>query len=508
MRLKNTMNNITANMLLMLLRTVLMFFSRMVFADTLGKAYLGVNGLMTNILSMLSLAELGISTAINFSLYKPLAEHDMEKVTVLMGFYKRAYQVIGGVVAAAGMLLLPFIRYLMKGGGEIKDLQLIYLLYLFHSVSSYFIAYKETLINADQKNYKIAPITGFFTFLTIVLQTGALWLFRSYPCYLVTQIAIEFIRRLAVNRYIKGEYPQVKFGNKGKLPDYEKMLLARNVKGMLFHKIGEYSIYGTDNIVISALIDIGMTGIYSNYAMIISAVNSILKIIFTSATASFGELFAVSSDEKQYRTFLRFDFLGFWLFGWSASCLIILLPPFIELCFGPGYLMPVWAVALICLNFYMAGVRIPVNIIKQAAGIYYEDRYVPLLQGIVNLVVSLALAVTIGLEGVFIGTVVSGLLPQIIKPVILYKKCFSAFCIRDYFNRQLIYLGKIAAALAATVFAGRLYQGSSAVFGFLYCLFVCAAVPNLIFLLLSCRSEEYLYYRHLAGKWISGRHVK
>lgn len=495
-------------MLLMLIRTVLMFLSRMVFVYTLGKTYLGVNGLMTNVLSMLSLAELGISTAINFSLYKPLAENDMEKVSVLMGFYKRAYQVIGCIVAATGMLLLPFIGYLVKGGEGIKDLQLIYLLYLSHAVSSYFIAYKETLINADQKNYKIAPFTGFFTFLIIVLQMGALLLFRSYLCYLVIQIVVELIQRLTINRYIRSEYPQVNFVKREKLPDHEKRVLTRNIKGMLFHKIGEYSIYGTDNIVISALIDIGMTGIYSNYAMLKSTVNSILNIVLTSATASFGELFASSSSEKQYRAFLRFDFLGVWLFGWSTSCLIILSPKFIELCFGTDYLMSVWAVLLVCLNFYMSGVRISVNIIKQAAGIYYEDRYVPLLQGIVNLVVSVVLAMTIGLEGVFIGTVVSGLLPQIIKPIILYRKCFPAFGVGDYFRRQMIYLGKIAVALTATVLVSRLYQGSSSILGFLYCLLVCTIIPNLIYLLLSCRSEEFLYYKHLAVEWCSGRRAK
>lgn len=509
MRLKNTVNNVIANLSLMVIRTVLMFVSRMVFVHALGKTYLGVNGLMTNVLSMLSLAELGIGTAINFSLYKPLAEGDTDKVGVLMSFYKRAYQLIGAVVAIAGMLLLPFIGYLIKGGAEIRDLQLIYLLYLVNSVSTYFVAYKETLVNADQKNYKIAPLIGMYSFLTIVIQMAVLLHFGSFPGYLAVQIAIGFIQRAVINRYITGMYRDVDFKHRGKLPDEERRQLTKNVRGMLLHKLGEYSIYGTDNIVISAFINIGLTGIYSNYAMIISTVNSVLLVIFSSATASFGELFAGEAGERQHQTFLRFDFLGFWLFGWSAIGLFVLLPEFIRLCFGADYLMSSGAVLLVCLNFYMTGMRIPVNIIKQAAGIYYEDRFVPLLQGLINLVISVILAAAVGLEGVFIGTVLSGLLPQLLKPVILYRQCFPAVSAGGYFRRQCSYLGELAVALALTMAAGQavsgLFPAGARWTAFICRLALCAAVPNLVFWVLNHRCEEFLYYRRLLTQWLSGR---
>lgn len=497
MRLKNTVNNAAANVALLLLRTMLMFVSRLVFVRTLGKTYLGVNGLMTNVLSMLSLAELGISTAINFSLYQPLAESDMEKVSVLMGFYRQAYQVIGAVVAGCGLLFLPFLDHLVKGGEDIKHLRLIFLLYLFNSVSSYYITYKETLINAAQKNYKIAPINGIFTSLMILMQMVFMILFQNYFIYLIIQIAMGFFQRLAVNCYITKGFPQVDFHCRQKLPEKEKNVLIRNVKGMLFHKLGEYSIYGTDNLVISAFINITMTGIYSNYSMVISMINSILGVIFNSATASFGDLFVGRNREKQYEMYLRFEFLGYGIYGWCGICLLGLLTPFIRLFFGAGYELGTVTVLLLSLNFYMTGMRTPLNILKQAAGIYYEDRFVPLAQGAVNIALSVPLAVAIGIDGVFIGTVVSGLIPQLIKPLIFYRKCFPDHPASGYFLRHSRYLAKLMAALIPALWLADVWSVGEGLAEVGIRILVCSTVSAAVLYGLNRKSPECLYYMDL-----------
>ncbi len=498
MRLKNAMNNAAANVALLLLRSVLMFVSRMVFARTLGTTYLGINGLMTNVISMLSLAELGIGTAVNFSLYKPLVEGNREKISVLMGFYKRAYQAIGLVVACCGLVLLPFLHYLVKGGEGIEHLRLIFLLYLLNSMSTYYIAYKETLINAAQKNYKLAGLNGLFTSLMIVLQTLSLLLFRNYFVYLGLQVLVGFVQRLAINRYITRMFPEINFHSKEKLPQEEKQVLVRNVRGMMFHKLGEYSVYGTDNLVISSFIHIAVTGIYSNYSMIISMANSMLSVILNGATAGFGDLFARDGQEKQYDAFLKFEFLGFWTYGWCAIGMFVLLSPVIRLFFGDGYVMETETVLLLCLNFYMMGMRIPLNILKQAAGIYYEDRYVPLAHGVLNLVLSVPLAIVLGINGVFLGTVLSGLVSQTIKPYVFYQKCFPDRGMAGYWLRHLWYFAQLITVTAVTVWLARWVNPASQVAALAVHLGICVVVPLGLLCLINRRAPEFQYYWGLA----------
>ena len=498
MRLKNTLNNAVANITLLLLRTVLMFISRLIFARILGQTYLGVNGLMTNVISMLSLAELGISTAISFSLYKPLADGDTEKISSLMNFYRRAYQIIGAIVGCGGLILLPFLNYVIKGGSDIDNLRLIYLLYLLNSVLTYYIAYKETLINAAQKNYKLAPFNALFTILIIVVQTVLLVLFRNYIIYLAAQIILSLVQRIVINRYITKMFPEISFNTSQKLPAHEKSVLARNVKGMLFHKLGEYSIYGTDNLVISAFIHITVTGIYSNYSMIISTANSLLNVLFNSATASFGDLFARDEKEKQYVMFLRFEFLAFIVYGWTGIGMLVLLTPIVSFFFGPDYILSSATVLLLCINFYMMGMRIPVNILKQAAGIYYEDRFIALLHGLLNLVLSIPLAIMIGLNGVFLGTVLSGLVSQIIKPYIFYRKCFSEKSMWSYWKRHLLYMVQLILITAVTVGTVNLIRVFLPDLDIIIGFALSIMLPGILFILFNFRLDGFQYYWNLA----------
>lgn len=298
MRLKNTLNNIAFGLGGTLITTLLGFISRTVFINTLGVTYLGVNGLMISVLSMLSLAELGVGTAITFSLYKPLAEKDTEKVNALMAFYKKFYRIIGLIIFALGLLFMLFLKYIVKDAHGISNLYLIYFIFLVDTSYTYFFSYKRTLITADQKAYLLVPFTTGFYSLMIGARIAVLILFQNYIIYLLIQLIVGLAENILINRYIDRKYTFLKDKSEQRIPKSEMVVITKNVKAMFLHKLGDYAVNGTDNIIISAFVSVTVVGLYSNYLLVITAVNTFLLLIFDSATASFGNLIAQETRGK------------------------------------------------------------------------------------------------------------------------------------------------------------------------------------------------------------------
>ncbi len=435
-RTKNSIFNVGTGFLNTIVKTILTFITRTIFIKVLGETYLGLNGLLTNILSMLSIAELGIGTTISFSLYKPLANKDNKKINALMTFYKKAYRIIGIVILISGVILIPFLKFILEENININHIYLIYTLYLLTTVSTYFISYKEVLIIADQKNYRLTKINFIFDVLLNGLQIIELLIFKNFVLYLVVQLVIEFLRRTVINFFISKEYPQTDFCSKEKISKSDKQLLSKNVRAMFLHKIGDYSINGTDNIIMTKFIGLNAVGIYSNYLTIITILNTFINIIYSSIISSLGNLIAKENEEKRLKVFNIMDFFGFCIYGYCSVCLFVLLNPFIKVWAGEHYLFSIEIVAIIVLNFYMTGMRVPLGTIKSAAGVYTEDRYIPLLQALTNIVVSIILAKYIGVLGVLLGTLVSSLIPAIDRPYIVYKYVFNKK-VTEYYTRYL-----------------------------------------------------------------------
>lgn len=435
-RTKNSIFNVGTGFLNIIVKTILTFITRTIFIKVLGETYLGLNGLLTNILSMLSIAELGIGTTISFSLYKPLANKDNKKINALMTFYKKAYRIIGIVILISGVILIPFLKFILEENININHIYLIYTLYLLTTVSTYFISYKEVLIIADQKNYKLTKINFIFDVLLNGLQIIELLIFKNFVLYLVVQLVIEFLRRTVINFFISKEYPQTDFCSKEKISKSDKQLLSKNVRAMFLHKIGDYSINGTDNIIMTKFIGLNAVGIYSNYLTIITILNTFINIIYSSIISSLGNLIAKENEEKRLKVFNIMDFFGFCIYGYCSVCLFVLLNPFIKVWAGEHYLFSIEIVAIIVLNFYMTGMRVPLGTIKSAAGVYTEDRYIPLLQALTNIVVSIILAKYIGVLGVLLGTLVSSLIPAIDRPYIVYKYVFNKK-VTEYYTKYL-----------------------------------------------------------------------
>lgn len=495
-RTKNTVLNFLSKSFVVILSTVLSFISRTIFIKVLGNSYLGVNGLLSNILMMLSLSELGIGTAITFSLYKPIAENNKEGIKALMHFYKNAYRVIGIFVFVLGLILMLFLDYLVPDPGNVTNLKLIFIIYVVNSTLSYFITYKNTLLIADQKEYLLLKSNTFFSILNIVLQIVSLILFRNYIIYLLVNVVVSFIQRVYVNYYITQLYSYLNDKEYDKLDKSELRTIIVNVKAMIYHKIGDYCINGTDNIIISMFHQIISVGIYSNYNLIFTSVNSFIGMIYSSMTASMGNFIASESDERKLEIYKVIDFIGFWLYGLSAVCFYNLITPFITLWIGSENLLSNSILIVLVINNYMVGMRVPLFTIKTAAGIYDQDKFVPMIQSVVNLVVSVVLIKNIGLIGVFLGTLVSGLVPSLYRPYIVYKEVFKISSISYYIQ----YFKNIVILIFVSVLTNlicSMINFSSNITTFCIQVCICVLLPNIIFLLLFYNKFEL---RYIIGK--------
>lgn len=505
MRIENSLKNFGSGLAISLVNNLLAFFSRTIFIGVLGKSYLGVNGLLSNILSMLSLAELGVGTAINFSLYKPIAEKDDDKISLFMGFYKRAYRWIGVVVFSIGLILMIFLDLIVKDPGDVKNLKLIFLIYLVNTSYSYLMSYKNTLLSADQKDYVLTSVNIIFGTITTITQILSLLIFKNYIVYLLNNMAILFIQRLYINNIITNMYPVLKKRIIEKLPKEDFRAVVKNIKAVMFHKIGDYCINGTDNIVISAFISVSVVGLYSNYFMIITMINGIILLFFNSITASFGNLIATESNEKKIEVFEIINFIAFWLFGFATICFYSLLNPFIELWLGSEFLISDNVLIIVLLNYYLTGMRVPIYTVKAAAGIYDEDKYTPIIQSIINLALSVILVQRWGLAGVFAGTLISSIvLPCWQRPYIVCKYALNTSPKR-YFVRYLQYLSVIIITTVIVSKVLSVFFLKDKVVYFIAKMFICLIIPNTIFLLLFRSAKEFKYLLNVADNIFGGR---
>lgn len=502
-RLQNTGKNFFFSVIATFITALTSFISRTIFIKTIGATYLGANGLFTNILTLLSLTELGLGSAIGFSLYLPLAKKDTETIKSLMHLYKKAYRIIALVILLIGLSLVPFLDLLIKDPGSMKHIPLIYMVFLYNTVVSYLFSYKTTLLVADQKSYLMTNATLIINLITVALQVVVLIVWKNYFVYLFVGAVINTAQWFVISHYINKLYPYLKDKNVQSLQKQEQKTISTNVRAMVFHKVGELCINQTDNIVISSFISIAAVGIYNNYFMIINIITKFAQSFFNSATASLGNLIATESSQRRYEVFKRYNFLGFWVYGWTGLCLTVLLNPFVELWIGKEWLIDRFTLALVMLNYYLVGMRTTVGNVKMAAGLYAQDQWAPIIQSIINLSVSIVGAIHLGLAGVFLGTVVSSLaVPCWYRPVIVYKYAFQQ-PVGQYFKQYLMYFAVVLANLLLVLLINNglgFLIGSNLIVSFLVKAFICVIVPNIIIVALFHKTEEFRYLMGLLQK--------
>lgn len=482
---------------------VMGFLQRTVFITVLGETLLGVNTLYTDILSVLSLAELGIGSALNYSLYKPVADNDREKIKSYMRLYKKAYLAIAGVIAAVGVALIPFLPYLIKDSKGItgEELTLYYLIFLFNTVSTYFVAYKYSLANAQQRGYIQTNIATITKIITVFVQIVILLVTKNFLLFLLTQSAVELLQKIFVSIYFNRLYPYLRERDIRKLDKKETDIVVTKTKALMFHKIGDVARLSTDSIIITYFMNVDQVGIVGNYTLIITYATNFISVIFNSVISGFGNLVATESKEKQYAVFKVYRFVACWLYGFAAVGFWLLLTPFITGIWmnGKWGLEPA-VVTLILIDFYLKGDRTVLVNFKIAAGVFEQDKYLSLIQGLVNLILSIVGIKCIGLAGVYVGTVVSGALANLIRPGIIYRDCFSKN-VWLYFKESARYIGVVAGIALLMVPVKTLVMGQVSLATFIATAVIITVAYNGIFFLLFRKTQEFDYlWTLLLGK--------
>lgn len=441
----------------MVLNSIMQFVLRWFFVKTLGAEYLGLNQLFVSIFAMLSLIDLGLGGVIGFSLYEPLAQKNQEKVAALVKLYRKAYAVIAILVIVIGLTLLPFISFFIKTSQPIESLNAFYLLALLNTISGYFFSYNQILLNADQRGYiatKINMIYGFVNSLILIL---VLVVNHSYFRYLLVSFFLSLIIQLVIYKKVKSIYGYIYHNNEFKISRVEYAGIISNVKAMFFHRIGDFAVNSTDILIISKFVSLVSVGYFSNYSMMLIAASRFMDSIFGSMIAGFGQLLAEGGKERADKLFSGMNFLCFWLYGMIGISFFCLANPIIYLLFGDEFILNLPIVGLLALNFYITGMRIPPHIVKSAAGVFVQDKYIPIIQSIVNLVISIIAVQYWGMLGVFLGTFVSSFFPSIARPYVACKYGLKRSS-RPYFIYYLKYfilfsvLGLLSYSLCLLIF--------------------------------------------------------
>ncbi|MGN0171106.1 MAG: lipopolysaccharide biosynthesis protein [Lachnospiraceae bacterium] len=477
---------------------ILSFICRMVFVRCLSQEYLGVNGLFTNILSMLSLAELGIGTAIVYAMYKPIAEDDHEKLASLMKFYGTAYKAIGCTVALLGLALLPFLDLIVGEQPGIADnLHFLYLLYLFNSASSYFFSYRTTILTASQRNYVVVLINYIVVILQNIIQIIVLLAMKNFIAYLVIQILCGLATNIITSQKAKKDYPFIAQKKVKPLSREEKLGLVKNVKALTVYKLSGLLVNNTDNIVITYFDGLVTTGIASNYTLLSGMLASLLNMVFGSMTASVGNLNAKESDETKYRIFKALNLANFWLYAWGAVGIIVISGDLVRLMFGENYVLPQSIPIMLAINFYMVGMQTTVLNYKSTMGLFRYGQYLLLVTAAINIVGDIVLGSRFGLLGIFAATAVSRLFTNTwYEPYAVYKYGLHRNPVQ-YLWIYLQYLIVLILCTGLCYFLCAMPKVSLVPRIFIKIL-VCSVLPNLVFLCVFGRTEEGKYLKEKA----------
>lgn len=481
-----------------ILNTILGFVCRMVFVRCLSADYLGVNGLFTNILTMLSLTELGIGSAIGYALYKPLAENDEEKIASLVKFYQRAYHIIGIVVACVGLALMPFLNIIIQEKPAISEsIYLLYLINLFNTASTYFFSYRSSLLVVAQQNYIVSGLNYIITILQSILQSVFLVITHNYLVYLLIQTAGTFIYNVTISTIAGNRFPFIKAKNIRPLEREERQSLFNNIRDLTIYKISGLLVNSTDNILITFFKGLATTGVASNYTLLVNTLNSLLNQVFNGLTASVGNHNATESDEKKFAMFSFLNLMNFWIFGWAALGIVFCSTDLVRLCFGDEYVLSISIPLVMALNFYTVGLQNAVWTYKQTMGLFHYGRFLQIITAILNIVFSVILGYKWGVFGILFATFLARLFTN------LWYDPYAVF-VHGFGKSPMLYLVKYIQYLVVLgIAAGVCYIVLTPIHMPIFAqiilkILLCSIICNMIFYIIFRKTQEFQKVKEIA----------
>ena len=504
-RTKNATRNIIFGVILKAYQIIVPFLMRTAMIYLMGVQYLGLNSLFTSILQVLNLAELGVGSAMIYSMYKPIAEDDNATICALMKLYKTYYRIIGLVIAVIGCALTPFIPKLISG--DVPDNLNIYLLYLLNlgaTVLSYWLyAYKNCILQAHQRVDVVSKVSLVTSTIQYALQLLVLWLFKDYYLYVIVLLATQALTNITTAMCADRIYPQ--FKPKGQIATEEKKAINNRIKDLFTSKIGGIIYDSADTIVISSFLGLTALAIYQNYFYILNAITGLITVVFSACTAGIGNSIVVETKEKNYKDLNKFTFIICWGAGFCAVCLLCLYQPFMELWVGKDLMLSSSAVICFVVYFFVRQLNSLFNTYKDASGMWHEDRFRPLVAALTNLALNLILVQFIGLYGILISTVLAIVcvgMPWLLhnlftvifekKYLVGYLKNLLYYCFIILINCTITYFicTKVNAGLITTL----VIRGA-----------ICVVLPNLIYLFAYYKRIEFTDSLLLVNKMTKGK---
>lgn len=505
-RTRNSILNIVTGLGGQFVSIALKFLCRTVFIHTLGKVYLGVNGFFSDILTLLSLTELGFDTAIAFKLFKPLADGDDKRVRVLMKFYKQAYRTVGTVILVLGIGLIWTLPYLIRDYGSLKALGinavLIFLLHIARSVSSYwFFAYRSAIMKANQQKYVLDVVDCGIDFVTNVAKILVLLLLKDFVLYTATVIFFNILRNLINATIATRRFPQFFAKEEDNLSRAEIWGLLKDCGALFLYKVNIVVVKATGNTIISFFLGLGYVGLYSNYLLFLATIKSLLDRLYTAVNASMGNLFATVSEAKRYQFFSVMNFLSVILYGTAGLGVALCADELIVCWVGTDYVIEKPFAMLVGLEILFHGLKMNLGQIRNVSGIFRQMWYRPLLSILINLGTAITLVRCWGIPGVVCGILVADLTTNLLfDPLIIHKYGFGSYrLLGGYYLKNGFYLLLLAAIGIGDSWLCKTVLPVGGWMAFLvHILIVSVSVP-LLFMTVCWKSDECHYLVHLAG---------
>ena len=490
-RVKNSARNMMFGFVYQIVVLVLSFVSRSVFINTLGKEFLGMNAIFSDVLSLLSMADLGFGTAMAFSFYKPLAENDHEQIAKTINFYKKIYNVIALVVLGLGLACVPFLKYIINTDKDIPNLEIYYLFSLAGVVMSYLLVYKTTLLTADQKDYKVVNIRMWTQVLKTVLQIVALLLTKNYILYLAIGVVVQLINNIVASRVTDREYPYIKDKQyTGKVSKEFSSNMFHNIFGVFIYKVSNTLYSATDNIIMSIVAGTVLTGLYSNYYMVSCKLLLVEQIVFSALTASVGNIVAKESAEKKYGIFKSMQSASFIFCGIITSGFCIMINDLIGIWLGAEFVFDNVTVIAITINTYFSCVLTPLWIYRDATGLYRRTKYVMLIGAILNIILSFILGKIMGIAGVIFASAIARISTYFwYEPRVLFQEYFDRKP-GEYYISMGINCGLVACTIAVLSYLTKGIVVDS-VFIFVVKAVIVGIACCVVFILAYCRTDGF-----------------
>lgn len=438
-RTSNSVKNMVVNLLLFAVSYIATFAGRTIFVRQLGNEYLSVSGLFSNVITLLSFAELGIGSASVYALYKPIADGDFRLVTKLLKYLGKLYKIIALATSCIGVCLIPFLHLFIRFeevSFSYEYLIFVYILYVMNSCVSYLFIENQLFLIAYQKTYLVNAIHKSCQIVLLIVQSAILFAAHNFILYLAVQIVFGAVSNYIVRSYANRKEPRLKTErNHEQLSKAQKRELTGNIGSIFSYKVGAVVLNGTDNLIVSSFLSTLFVGILSNYTLVINAVNSVIMQCLNGIGASIGNHIVTSNKKDQVAVFRQLDLICYLLYGFCSICLYVLLNPFITLWLGDGYLIDKRTVLWLCLAFYVTGVNQIPSLYRTSFGLFHEARFYPIAAAVSNIFLSILFTKCMGLAGVFIATVlVRFTFFTLVDSRLIFKKGFEQSC-KQYYIR-------------------------------------------------------------------------